>query len=228
MSDRWSVMPIAEIDGYADEDRPMWHMVRSVLGIEAFGVNAWTATQDGQELIVEHDEVGAGAGRHEEIYIVVTGEAEFTIDGETVAAPAGTVIHVPMPIVRRAATAIAGTTVLVVGAKRGEAFEVSSWERSAEALRFWPTEEWERAIAVLQREHVEHPDNAGVLYNLACAEARSGNKDKAFERLTQAIDAGFDSPEHIRYDDDLESLHGDPRWKGALARAKERKPEKAD
>ena len=82
-----------------------------------------------------------------------------------------------MPTVRRSATATAGTTVLVIGGRRGEAFEVSSWERSAEALRFWPTEEWERAIAILQREHVEHPENAGVLYNLACAEARFGRAD---------------------------------------------------
>jgi mannose-6-phosphate isomerase-like protein (cupin superfamily) len=214
MSDRWSVMPIAEIDGYADEDRPMWHMVRSVLGIEAFGVNAWTATQDGQELIVEHDEVGAGAGRHEEIYIVVTGEAEFTIDGETVAAPAGTVIHVPMPIVRRAATAIAGTTVLVVGAKRGEAFEVSSWERSAEALRFWPTEEWERAIAVLQREHVEHPDNAGVLYNLACAEARFGRTDDALDHLRLATELEPRFLDNASEDPDLASLREDVRFPG--------------
>ena len=145
-------------------------MVRSVLGIEAFGINAWTATEDGQQLIVEHDEIGLGAGRHEELYVVVEGNARFTVDGEVVEAPAGTVVHIPIPTVRRSATADAGTTVLVIGGRRGEAFEVSSWERSAEALRFWPTEEWERAIAILQREHVEHPENAGVLYNLACAE----------------------------------------------------------
>jgi mannose-6-phosphate isomerase-like protein (cupin superfamily) len=214
MSERWSVTPIAEIEGYADEGRPMWHMIRSVLGIEAFGINAWTSTEDGQELIVEHDEVGTGAGRHEEIYIIVTGEAQFTIDGETVTAPAGTVIHVPVPTVRRAATATAGTTVLVVGGKRGEAFEVSSWERSADALRFWPTEEWERAIAILQREHVEHPDNAGVLYNLACAEARFGRTDDALDHLRLAIELEHRFLENVKDDSDLASLREDPRFPG--------------
>ena len=35
---------------------------------------------------------------------------------------------------------------------------------------------------------------AATLYNLACAHARLEEKDKAFERLFQAIDAGYDSP----------------------------------
>jgi beta-lactamase regulating signal transducer with metallopeptidase domain/tetratricopeptide (TPR) repeat protein len=58
-----------------------------------------------------------------------------------------------------------------------------------------------------------------TLYNLACTEARLEEKDRAFERLFQAIDAGYDSPGQIRHDEDLDSLHGDPRFKRALERA---------
>ncbi len=58
-----------------------------------------------------------------------------------------------------------------------------------------------------------------TLYNLACTHARLDEKDKAFERLFQAIDAGYDSPSQIRHDEDLDSLHGDPRFKQALQRA---------
>jgi mannose-6-phosphate isomerase-like protein (cupin superfamily) len=215
MSDRWSVTPLAEIGGYADEGRPLWHMVRSVLGIEAFGINAWTATEDGQQLIVEHDEVGVGAGRHEELYVVVDGHAWFTVDGEVIDAPAGMVVHIPIPTVRRSATADAGTTVLVIGGRRGEPFEVSSWERSAEALRFWPTEEWERAIAILQREHVEHPENAGVLYNLACAEARFGRVDDSLDHLLLAVSLEPRFLENARDDTDLASLRDDKRFPGS-------------
>ncbi len=212
MSDRWTVTPLADIGGYADEGKPLWHMVRSVLGIEAFGINAWTATEDGQQLIGEHDEVGLGAGRHEELYFVVEGRARFTVDGEEVDAPAGTVVHVPVTTVRRGATADAGTTVLVIGGRRGEAFEVSSWERSAEALRFWPTEEWERAIAILQREHVEHPENAGVLYNLACAEARFGRADDSLEHLRLAIEHEPRFLDNAKDDPDLIALRDDERF----------------
>jgi tetratricopeptide (TPR) repeat protein len=58
-----------------------------------------------------------------------------------------------------------------------------------------------------------------TLYNLACTHARLEEKDKAFERLFQAIDAGYDSPQQIRHDEDLDSLHRDPRFKRALERA---------
>jgi beta-lactamase regulating signal transducer with metallopeptidase domain/Flp pilus assembly protein TadD len=60
---------------------------------------------------------------------------------------------------------------------------------------------------------------AATLYNLACTHARLEEKDKAFERLFQAIDAGYSSPSQIRHDEDLDSLHGDPRFKQALQRA---------
>lgn len=214
MSDRFTVMPIAEVDGYADDGRPLWHMIRSSLGVEAFGINAWTATADGQEVIAEHDEIGQGAGRHEELYVVLSGSATFTLDGEPVYAPAGTVVHVPSPSVRRRAVASEGTTILAVGGRRGEAFEVSPWERSAEALRFWPTGDWERAIAILQRQHVEHPENAGVLYNLACAEARFGRTDDALAHLRQAVGLEPRFLENARGDDDLASIRGDERFPG--------------
>jgi beta-lactamase regulating signal transducer with metallopeptidase domain/tetratricopeptide (TPR) repeat protein len=59
-----------------------------------------------------------------------------------------------------------------------------------------------------------------TLYNLACAEARSGNTDKAFEHLFAAIDAGFDGASHMRDDSDLDALRKDPRFKQALQKAR--------
>ncbi len=49
-------------------------------------------------------------------------------------------------------------------------------------------------------------------YNQACAYALAGDKDQAFAALRKSIDNGFDSPDHLAKDDDLDSLHGDPRW----------------
>lgn len=62
-----------------------------------------------------------------------------------------------------------------------------------------------------------------TLYNLACAEARSGNKDKAFDRLFQAVDAGFDDAGRIDDDSDLDALRRDPRFKKVLERARARR-----
>ena len=87
--------------------------VREHLGIHAFGVNAYTAGEDGT-LIGEHDEADSG---QEELYLVLEGNATFEIDGETVDAPAGTLVCVG-PESKRKATG--DGTVLAVGATPGE------------------------------------------------------------------------------------------------------------
>lgn len=50
----------------AEGERSAWTPLRRNLAVEAFGINAWTATADGQEVIGEHDEAGLG---HEELYV---------------------------------------------------------------------------------------------------------------------------------------------------------------
>jgi tetratricopeptide (TPR) repeat protein len=146
------------------------------------------------------------------MYVVIAGRATFTLDGEAVDAPAGSVVHVPEPTVQRSAVGTAGTTVLVVGAKRGEAFTPSQWERSAQALRFWPTEEWDKAIEVLEQHLAETPDNGGVHYNLACAHARAGNSDVALEHLARAVELQPTFLEYAQRDDDLASIRDDERF----------------
>ena len=118
------------------EGRPRWHMIRSVFGIESFGINAWRATEVGQQIIGEHDELGGGAGGHEELYFVLSGRATFTIAGDPVDAPAGSLVYIKDPATRRSAVADeAATEILVIGGRAGAAFSVSGWERSAEASR---------------------------------------------------------------------------------------------
>jgi ketosteroid isomerase-like protein len=125
----WSAV---RIDDVASEDGPgdsAWKPLRHHLGIRAFGLNAWVADHAGQELVEEHDEVDGNAGGHEEVYVITRGRATFTVDGETVAAPEGTIVHVADPrIVRSAVADEPRTTVLCVGAEPGKAFEPSEWE----------------------------------------------------------------------------------------------------
>ena len=93
--------------------------VREHLGIQAFGINAYTPSEDGT-LINEHDEAGSG---QEELYIVLDGRATFEVDGETVDAPPGTLVVGPES--RRKATG--DGTVLAVGATPGEAYQGVDW-----------------------------------------------------------------------------------------------------
>ncbi len=213
MTGSFQVMRLDEVDGYAEGGRPRWHMIRSVLGIESFGINAWRATEAGQEIIGEHDELGSGAGGHEELYFVFSGRATFTIDGEAVAAPAGSLVFVKDPAMRRAAVADeAATEILVIGGRPGAAFSVSPWERSAEALRCWTSGDWDGAIEILDAQLAEDPSNGNVLYNLACAESRSGRSAAALEHLTQAVALVPRFAELAQTDGDLDGIRGDPRF----------------
>jgi len=209
VSDRFQVLRLDEVEGYAEDGRPRWHMIRSMLGIESFGINAWRATEIGQEIIGEHDEIGPGAGGHEELYLVLAGHATFTLDGETVLAPVGSMVFVKDPATKRKAVANeVGTRILVVGGRPGAPFAVSPWERSAEALRYWTTGDWDRAIDVLRVQLAQDPHNANLFYNLACAESRGGYPGLAVDHLRRAIELEPKFAQLALEDDDLEPIRG--------------------
>ena len=64
-----------------------WRPLRHLLGVHAFGINAYTCHAAGGALIEEHDELGDSAGGHEEVYAVLTGHAVFTVAGEEIDGP---------------------------------------------------------------------------------------------------------------------------------------------
>jgi tetratricopeptide (TPR) repeat protein len=80
-------------------------------------------------------------------------------------------------------------------------------------------DEPEDAAAAFERALQLGYRKSATLYNLACAEARSDNKDRAFQYLDRAIEAGFNAAGQIRNDDDLDNLRGDPRYRAAIRKA---------
>jgi hypothetical protein len=114
--------------------------IRRRFGIRAFGVNAWRADEAGATVIAERDEKDWG---HQELYTVVSGHATFTVDGDEIDAPAGTLVAITGPdVTRKAIAKAAGTTVLAIGAPSGATFEPdedlgerSERRRTARALR---------------------------------------------------------------------------------------------
>jgi hypothetical protein len=178
-----------------------WRPIRRRLGIAAFGVNAYTAEKLGDWIVEEHTEE---TNRHEEVYFVVRGRARFTLDGEEVDAPAGTIVHISDPGVRRVAVADeAGTTVLAVGAPRGEAFFPTSWEWYFEAYPLADAGKLEEALKLMRQGLHEHPDNPAMLYHVACLEARSGLTDDALTHVRRAIELRPQLLEEAREDEDL-------------------------
>jgi tetratricopeptide (TPR) repeat protein len=204
-----------EVARLADMERPDgWAPIRRAMDIRAFGINGWTAHEAGAVLITEHDEARTG---HEELYLVMTGEAEFTIDGTAVPAPAGTLLLVRAPEARRSATArAAGTTVISVGATAGAAFTPQPWETNTDVFALLDAGRAAEAKEMLLDALERYDDRGELLYNLACAEAHLGNADAALGHLGDAIAARPAVAEHAPEDPDLASLRDDPRFAALL------------
>jgi mannose-6-phosphate isomerase-like protein (cupin superfamily) len=186
-----------------------WRPLRKTLGTTAFGVNGYTSDA-GAEVIETHDETSAGAAGHEELYVVLTGAATFTVDGDEVAAPAGALLVVP-PGTRRGATATEdGTTVLVIGGVPGAAGPRTPFEYWYEAEPHYRSGDYARAVAIASAGLQDWPENASLRYQLACYEALQGNRAAAIEHLKIAYANNPATREWAAGDDDLASVRDDP------------------
>jgi tetratricopeptide (TPR) repeat protein len=193
--------------------------LRRHFDIGSFGTSAYRSKAAG-ELIGEHDEEGfrIGVSGQEELYIVVAGRATFSVNGERVDAPAGSVVFVRDPAATRGAVAEEpGTSVIAIGGKPGEAFLPLPEEFSV-AFDAYSEKDYERSIELYQ-ELLESgfPRKAGIVFNIACNEALLGRADDAIEHLRAAIAADERVLELVRTDTDLDPIRDDPRFAELIA-----------
>lgn len=212
MSDEstWRVARLDDIERWG-RDIP----VREHLGIRAFGINAYTPSEDGT-LISGHDEAGSG---QEELYIVLDGTATFVIDGETVDAPAGTFVFV-RPETQRQATG--DGTVLALGATPGEAYQAfdwgDAWRFHSDSMVAYGEQRYADAVEAV-RGGLEHlPDHPGLHYNYACFATLAGDTgDETFAHLRRSVELHPTFREQARRDDDFTAVRDDPRFEQALS-----------
>ena len=118
---------------YPDATDGDFHLVRRHFDIRAFGVNGITGNA-GDELVEPHherDDEGNLTDGHEELFAVMSGHAVFTVDGEDLDAPIGTLVFVRDPaLIRSARATVDGTAILAIGGRAGVPFEISRWERA--------------------------------------------------------------------------------------------------
>jgi hypothetical protein len=192
-----------------------WAPIRRALGVRAFGVNAWSADEPGADLIPHHEE---SATSHEELYLVLEGRAEFTVNGEKFEGGKGTIVLVDDPAAMRGATAVEpGTTVLSVGGPPAAAFAPRSWEVNRDVFPLLDEGRFGDARQVLMDALDEYSEKAELWFNLACTEAQMGESDAAFGHLAAAVAARPDLAAAADGDDELAPLRDDPRWAEALA-----------
>ncbi|HUQ23558.1 MAG TPA: tetratricopeptide repeat protein [Gaiellaceae bacterium] len=176
-----------------------WTPVRKHLGITAFGINAYTATEAGQDVVEGHNEERLG---HEEVYVVVSGRATFVLGGDEVEVPAGSLIFLRDPKVERYARAEEpGTTVLAVGGKPGS-HEISAWEYFFTAYDI-AENDLDGAIDELNAGLAEKPDHPPLHYHLACINVRAGRLEEARRQLDRALELDPDLKKWADEDEDL-------------------------
>jgi quercetin dioxygenase-like cupin family protein len=187
----------------------VWRPVRRRFGITAFGTNAYTAEKTGQRVIEEHRE----SGGHQEMYVVLRGRATFTLDGDEVDAPAGTIVVIQPGTLRSAFAAEDQTAILAVGAKPGVVFEPSPWEDIFAAYVYAEQGDIERGRELVQAATERSPDAWQGFYNAACIEARFGNPDAAIAHLKRSLELDAEATKKAAADDsDFESIRDRPDY----------------
>jgi tetratricopeptide (TPR) repeat protein len=194
--------------GATDDGRQRFN-VRRLFDITAFGVQAFRAPSD-VDVIREHDETLLGEAGQEELYIVLNGAATFEIDGESVEAPAGSLVHVRPTAMRKATAKEEGTTILVVGGTPGKAYEPAP-EEAGEAFAAYSKGDYESAFAKQLVVVEKRPDDPVAHFNAGCFAARAGRADEAIDHLRRAVQINERIKELIATDEDLDSIREDRR-----------------
>ena len=192
----------------------LYRPIRRRLGVRAFGINAYTAERAGDQVIERHDEVsGGGPGRQEELYMVVAGHAEFTVAGETVDAPAGTMVFIPDLTAQRSAVARADeTTVVVVGGPADAPIPTSPFEFWFAAEPAYEAGDYDRAAEIASEGLAEWPQHGTLHYQLACYHARAGRPAEALRHLRVAVENEPEAAGWAADDSDLDSIRADPAF----------------
>lgn len=200
MTAGWEVGRLDELDSLPGPGTLRWTPVRRRFGLTAFGINAYAATEAGQDVVEPHTERTLG---HEEVYAVVAGRASFTLDGETVEVAAGGLVAIRDPAVHRAATALEpGTTVLAVGGRPG-AHEPSAWEFSFAAYARSGAGDHEGALDELEAGLAEKGEHPALLYHRACIRSRAGRLEEARADLRRALELDPSLRRQAAADEDL-------------------------
>jgi tetratricopeptide (TPR) repeat protein len=207
----YEVTQLEEIDELGGGTR--YRPVRHRFGITSFGVNTWTGHEAGDRIINEHDEQGGD----EELYLVHRGRATFELDGERVDAPAGTFVFVRSSVKRTAFAEDPGTTILAIGGTPGAAYEPIGWELWAPIQPLYAAGEYAEAADRGRELIEEHPEYAGLLFNVACCESLAGRKPDAIEHLRLAIERSERVRAFAANDSDLDPIRDDPAFAELMA-----------
>jgi tetratricopeptide (TPR) repeat protein len=211
----YAITKLDQIDEI-DDGRAPARPVRHHFGIQAFGINSWTAKEVGDRIINEHDEAADTEDGHEELYFVHSGRARFEIDGDEVDAPTGTFVFARPAAKRTAFAEEPGTTIVAIGGTPGKAYEAHGWEIWAPLHPLYQSGEYEEAAKRGRELLKDSPEYPALFYNVACVESLAGRKDDALEHLKVAVEKSDQLRKLAADDSDLEAIREEPEFKALV------------
>ena len=181
----WQAVSVDEVEAVPWQGTELtWRPVRHALGARIVGMSAYTTERAGQQVVEPHREDAGGRG-HEEVYVVLRGRATFTLDGEELDAPAGTLVRVAPEVHRAAVAAEPDTAVLALGGPPDFQVAGSEWiERARPYLRDDP----QRARALLEELRAERPQSPAVPIFEALLARAGGDDDRAARLLAGLLE----------------------------------------
>ena len=196
----------------AHHDR-RWARCGANFGISAFGVNAWTADA---APIRRHQRArrAVGLDSTRSCTSSPTATPMFTINGDEIDAPGRDLRLRARPGrqapggreggrddgPRRRRESGRGVRALGVGAP-------SAGDRGTGGPRTGRPRSWS-----WRELHSEDPDDAMILYNLACAESMAGKREEALGHLRQSVQLDAKFTELAASDSDLDAIRDDPEF----------------
>ncbi len=211
MSAGWDSLRLDELEPMSVVNGTLlWQPIRRTLDIGAFGINAYVARNAGDDVVEEHSERALG---HEEVYIVLAGRATFALADETVDAPAGTIVFIRDPEIRRHARAEEPGHV---GARCRRSARCGVRALALGGLLRGRAPPHGRRLRRVRRgargRAPPAPRSPATLYNLACAEALAKRGDDAIAHVTRAVELDPAFGEYAAKDEDLTGLRERPDW----------------
>lgn len=107
-----------------------------------------------------------------------------------------------------------GLSMLLVSAATAQ--QPNYQELIGHAEKSYNNKEYDRSGRYFDRAFKIQKGTVNDYYNAACSWALAGNKDKALDYIKESIDLGWLNINHLKNDNDLNSLHGATAWEALI------------
>lgn len=99
----------------------------------------------------------------------------------------------------------------------GKAYQAPGWELFAPIRLLYEAGDYAEAADRGRELLAAHPDQAGLLYNVACTESLAGRKGDAVDHLSRAIELSEDLRPMAAQDSDFDAIRDEPGFRDVVA-----------